>query len=488
MAHKTEKTPAAVKPVFGEIAATGIGLDLGGYVGEVKKPGDDLLQSLGGDLKHYEKLLRDEQVSSTFQQRRRAVVSAEWEVEPGGEAAADKAASDFIDEMLRHIRFDAVTDKMLFGVFYGYAVAECLWARDGARIVLDKVKVRKAKRFRFGNDDSLRLIKAGEPKGVEMPERKFWTFSTGADNDDDPYGLGLGYWLYWPVFLKRNGVKFWAIALEKFGMPTAKGTHPSGATPEDTKKLLEAAAAVGTDAAVVMPEGMDVQLIEAVRRAGGDFAVFCRYMDAAIAKVVLSQTMTTDDGSSLSQANVHMDVRQDVVKSDADLVCESLNTGPVLWLTEWNFPGAATPRVRRVIEEPEDLKAASERDKTIHDMGFRPRLDYVCEKYGGGWEERRPGKPDDDFTPRKGDGAQFAEPTADAIEALIGDLARDGDLADAMDPIIGPIEKLAADSAGFEEFTEGLAGLLKDMDADKLAEVLARSQFAARLAGETGAD
>jgi hypothetical protein len=52
-----------------------------------------------------------------------------------------------------------------------------------------------------------------------MPERKFWTFSAGAATDDEPYGLGLGHFLYWPVFFKRNDIKFWLIFLEKFAAP-----------------------------------------------------------------------------------------------------------------------------------------------------------------------------------------------------------------------------------------------------------------------------
>jgi hypothetical protein len=51
-------------------------------------------------------------------------------------------------------------------------------------------------------------------------------------------------------------------------------------------------------------------------------------MDECIAKVVLSQTMTTQDGSSLSQAQVHAGVKLEVVKSDADLLSDSFNAGP----------------------------------------------------------------------------------------------------------------------------------------------------------------
>ncbi|WP_257263478.1 DUF935 domain-containing protein, partial [Endozoicomonas sp. ONNA2] len=51
-----------------------------------------------------------------------------------------KAAAEFIKEQLNSRSFDDISDKMLLGVFYGYAVAECLWAYDGSRIVLDAIQ------------------------------------------------------------------------------------------------------------------------------------------------------------------------------------------------------------------------------------------------------------------------------------------------------------------------------------------------------------
>jgi len=98
--------------------------------------------------------------------------------------------------------------------------------------------------------------------------------------------------------------------------------------------------------------------------------------------------MTTEDGSSRAQAEVHYTVRQDLVKADADLVNESFSRGPARWLTEWNFPGAAIPRIVRHIEAEPDLRPRAERDRLLYEIGFRPSLAYVRNVYGEGWEER----------------------------------------------------------------------------------------------------
>lgn len=389
MAHTTASSQAPA-PQMREIATTGDGRDITrGFISNTLLIAqDEVLRAKGGDLKVYESLLRDDQVQSAFQQRRLAVISREWQVIAGGEGPRDKAAAAFLEEQLQHIRFDRITDKMLFGVFYGYAVGECLWARDGARIVLDGIKVRKARRFRFDADGRLRLITLNKPEGEIMPERKFWTFSTGADNDDEPYGLGLGHWLYWPVFFKRNDIKFWLMFLEKFGMPTAKGAYRPGTPAEEQTRLLEALAAIQSDSAIILPEGMAVELIEAARSGTADYAALHDRMNAAITKVVLSQTMTTDDGSSRAQAEVHMQVRDEVVKADADLICDAFNRGPALWLTEWNFPGARPPQVWRVAEQTEDLSERAARDRILFDMGYRPSAAYIAETYGPGFVPR----------------------------------------------------------------------------------------------------
>ena len=490
MAHETDSEANPAAPELGVISGTGDGRDITRpWIGPLMASQDSVLIKRGGGLELYEQVLSDDQVMSTFQQRRNAVVARDWEVVAGGDSAIDKAAADFIREQLNHIRFDAVTDKMLFGVFYGYSVGECMWARDGRQITLDKIKVRKARRFRFGSEGELRLLVRGKPKGEEMPERKFWTFSTGADNDDEPYGLGLGHWLYWPVLFKRNNIKFWLIFLEKFGMPTAVGKYPANATQDDQDKLLAATQAVQSDSGIIMPDGMLIELLEAGRSGKADYGGLYDTMNGSIAKVVLSQTMTTDDGASLSQAQVHEGVRDDVVEADADLICSSFNNGPGRWLTEWNYPGAATPIVRRIMESPEDLNTAAERDGKLFEMGYVPTEERIRETYGEGYVKHTPTPPADNRTAANiaDDDAAFAEDDdeQDAIAALIEAAA--GEWEEMGDPIMAPVRELIANAGTMEEIRDGLAGVIGDMEPAAFAEVLAKAGFAARIAGETGA-
>ncbi len=153
-------------------------------------------------------------------------------------ARRTKAAADFLREQLNNIKFDQTTMGMHYGVFYGYAVGECMYGRDGRHVTLEAIKVRNRRRFRFDGAGRLRMLTANQPDGELLPGRMFWTFATGADHDDEPYGQGLGHWLYWPVFFKRNGLRLWLVFLDKFGQPTAKGHYPGSATQQQKDRLL----------------------------------------------------------------------------------------------------------------------------------------------------------------------------------------------------------------------------------------------------------
>lgn len=356
-----------------------------------------LMDVLGGNLELYREILRDEQVATAFQQRRLAITSKEWTVDAGGESANDKAAAEFVKEQLERIGWDRVTGKMLFGVFYGYAVAELLYdVTPEGKIGWRGIKVRNRQRFSFNAAGDLRLLtRENMIEGEPCDPTYFWSFCTGADNDDEPYGLGLAHWLYWPVLFKRNGIKFWLVFLEKFGMPTPVGTFPAGSSEPDKTKLLDALSAIHTDSAVIIPEGMTAAMLEAARSGTADYDTLCNFMDAAILKVVIGQTASTEGTpGKLGSEELRSEVREDIVKADSDLVCESFNLGPVRKLVEWNFPpGTALPKVYRRIEPPEDLDAIAQRDKTLHDMGWKRTPESFVEVFGEGYEYEEPPPP-----------------------------------------------------------------------------------------------
>lgn len=491
---------APAQPDMAEIATSGDGRDITvAFIGALLEMQDTVLKRLGNNYEVYRELRRDSQVHSTFQQRRLALRSRALVVEPGADDAASIAAADQLRANLEQISFDRATGMMSWGAFYGFSVGECLWSLKDGKTWLKRVKVRTPWRFRFAPDGGLRLLTRSQMiEGEAMPPAKFWTTSWGADNDDDPYGLGLAHQLYWPVFFKKQGLSFWLRALEKFGAPTGMGVYPAGADKATQAKLLRAVQRMRMDGAIVVPEGTVVSLLEAARGTV-DQAGFKRAMDADISKIVLGVTMTTDDGASLSQSEVHMDVREELTDADAEELCESFMAGPATWMTAWNYPGAAVPIIRRPAAEDEEraaklITAKAGAVAAMQAAGFEPTKETVSRLFGDGWT-RTPTQP-----PATGAGPlqtpalppihrsqalapafSEGEPQTDAID----------DFVDALDwsPMEEPIAFLEAwlgKQPSLEAARANLPGLAVTLPVEGLRRSVAHAGFEAAAAGREG--
>lgn len=486
--RQNQTAPAMPRPQLGqEFASTGDGRDITRpWVGSLALADDSVLQHRGApDLKIYREVLSDDEVKSAFTQRQDALISREIKVEAGGDRPIDIEAADAMRQQIDSLGFDRITRLMHYGVFYGYAVAELIYGVRDNLLWFDEVKVRDRRRFRFSPTGELRLLTpqnmtVGEP----CPAPYFWSFATGADHDDEPYGMGLAHWLYWPTFFKRNDIKFWLIFLDKFGMPTVAGKHPEGATPEQKRNLLALTRAISTDSGVIMPEGMKVEMLGASRSGAADYQAMYNAMNEAIRRVTVGQISSSGGAAKGIGGNESLQdkILTSIAKSDADVICESWNRGPGKWLTDFNFPGAAAPVISRVFDEAEDLKARAERDKTISDTtGYRPTLATVKETYGGEWEPKPAG-----VLPAPVAGpvsTEFAEhtPDPDAPTAMAGRLNRE--LASVTDGWMAQLQQLVDDAESLDALRDGLDKLLPEMSLEQYAEVMAQAMSAAALAG-----
>ncbi len=426
MARKPAAANALPATLSEEIATTRDGRDITQpWVADLQQPRDPRLMS-SVDWGIYDKIFMDDQVKSCLEQRFSAVVSAEWDVLPGDDKDAKSiSAADAFKEMLGKIGLDRITKKMLFAIYHGYSVGEIGWKPIDGLIGFDWIKVRHARRFRYDKDANLRLLTRSAPRGELLPDRKFWVVTSGASHDDDLYGHGLADWLYWPTLFKRNGIRFWNIFLDKFGTPTTVAKYRRGTPKADIAKLIAALQALATDSGVAVPEGTAIELLQAVKSGAGDFDKIARYMDEAIAKVILSQTMTTQDGSSLSQAKVHAGVKLEIVKADADLLSDSFNDGPAKWWCELNYGSdVAPPQLVRLVEEEADLKVMAETDAILKQSGWERTDDSFRDAYGDGYERKTPVDDEGETTGKADADAPVAdEDFANLIEKRVASFA-----------------------------------------------------------------
>ena len=461
----------------------------------------------------YRDLKRDGKVYAGLQKRQLALISRPWQVEPVEDGEAGTADAEVVADILKRCAFDQVCRDLMDALLRGFAVSEIVWTVRDGMIVPDRVVKRAQRRFKFVQQEEnaspeLRLLtRENMMTGVELPARKFIVHRMNPE-DDNPYGTGLGLQLYWPVFFKRKGIIAWNKLNDRFGSPTPWGKYPRNAGPKEKGTLFDALRAISNDGVVMTPEGMQIELLES--KLSGSVSTqesLCNFMDDWIAEVLLGQEPRASGGGALAAASKERTaVRLDLVQADSDLLSDTLNNTLIRWICEYN--GLAPCLVYRVIAEEEDLKASSETDKNVSEMGFELNLDAVRAKYGEGWEKKAPppvpplvvappavpaktsapggSNENGGDAPPEGGTADFAERTQfdgqqaidDAI-AAIPDAELQAAMAGLMEPLLAAI-----DAAGsFEEALVAAEAAYPYMDTAKLQSLLARAMFGAEAFG-----
>ncbi|MAM10143.1 MAG: hypothetical protein CML23_06705 [Rhizobiaceae bacterium] len=461
----------------------------------VLQPMDEVLAARGGAsaLKLYDEIRRDPHAHAVLSKMKLEVVSREWAVFPASERRADKKIAEAVEQQLKAINFDRLTRGLLGAILKGFAVAEIVWINDEGLWKAGAVKVKKQRRFRFSVEGELRMLtRSSTMDGEAVPDRKFIVHRHSIDDDDDdPYGVGIGSVLFWPAWFKRQVLAHWLRGTEKHATPTTLAQYSGGFDQAKQDQLLDALRRMAGDTGLAVPDTVNVSLLEAKSAGGGDvFETLSRYLDELMSEAVLGETLSTNSGErgARSLGEIHNEVRIAIAKAAADLVCETVRDTLVRWFVEANWPGTAIPEVWRDFSEAEDLNDKVERDKKIYEMGYEPEDDdYFNETYGGAWVKRKAPEPADEPNgkqpPKAEDGTDFAEhshPT-DAASEIADQMEELGDPVIAA--TIEEIRNQVNAAADFDDLSLRLARLSADMDVGGFAELMEQGMTLARLEG-----
>jgi phage gp29-like protein len=499
------------KPIAQEIASIKREIGYANYVGALPE-GDKVARNKGQGkgVGIYDEVANESVVADKLGRRVMGLVSRRWEVTPDSDDALDVQAAEWIDGLLDRIPFDLLCKELDEDcLLKGRAIQEIIWgavSRKGEpRPMIEPVafKKRTVTRFNYNVDGQLHLrTSANISPGELMPANKFIVHRRKV-TDENPYGLGLGPVLYWPVFFKRKGIAFWLTFADKFGNPTVVGKYAPGTSQLDQNKLLEALGAMSQDTGVIIPDGTIIDLLEATRSGVDTYEKLCRYMDEMISRPILHGTDSSRDagGALKAAADEKSETFLALMQADSDLMTMDLQRDLIRPLVEWNFPGAGIPRVWRNFEPGENLAEAIKVDTALFDAGFLPDNpgEYVSEKYGGRWNYTKPADatamPDAatkafmdklksaTAKPAQVDAsaANFAESEKDAPDLLLDRaLAEAGPAIRAM---IAPIQKLVADSGSYAEVLNGMANLYGDLPTADFADVMELAIHVAALGG-----
>lgn len=182
------------------------------------------------------------------------------------------------------------------------------------------------------------------------------------------------------TILKRHSWGSWDEFEELFGIPIriAKIASQSETVKNEVAGWLEE---MGSAPYGVFPMGTEVEIKENSKT--DSFNVFFKKIEALdkeLSKLVLHQTMTTENGASKAQGSVHENTMEQVVLSDEKKMLSFLNNRlvPAMRMLGYKIPDNA----KIAIEKTTDPAAQIVVDKELMSAGYILKKDYLERTYG----------------------------------------------------------------------------------------------------------
>jgi phage gp29-like protein len=301
----------------------------------------------------------DTTMAGLWEKRVKAVLSLPRFIRAADSTPAAEETALFVRTALSQIALRVVPiSNTLEAILKGVAVNEILWERQargplaGAWLPVDLID-RPMWRFGWSAvDRSLQIVSnLLRTAPITAPPMKFQVLSYGTK--DNPWGRALLDRLYWVWYLKKHASKYWALFVERFAQPLAKGTYPYKPGQEATNKeqqdrLLAILNAIRTGTSVALPEGLDITFLEASRGGDASYAAFLAWLDRAEALLLLGEVDTSGlakGPGSYAKSQVSNEVRLETVDHDAHLLGSFETDTLIRWMVLLNFgPDAPIPK------------------------------------------------------------------------------------------------------------------------------------------------
>ncbi|MEN6521266.1 MAG: DUF935 family protein [Armatimonadota bacterium] len=308
---------------------------------------DDLVTSRGYEI--YDRMQSDSQVRACLNIKKLSILSRGWQVRPASDRPEDIKIADFVRFCLSDMRGSIidVLYNVLDAVAKGFSISEINYKliEKGpykGMIGLDSIKSKDPSGISFESDEFLNLISLRQNSSIDvgLPPEKFLVY-TYMPRYESPYGtsdLRAAYRHWWS---KDVILRFYNVFLEKFGSPTVLGAYTRGTPKSQQDDLLKVLDRIQQETAIVLPEDIKVELLEAQRNGESGYLQAIEYHDRQIAKSILGQTLTTDEGmrfGSFALAKVHLDVLRMVLEKVKRDIEESVMTEQLIRrLVDYNF-------------------------------------------------------------------------------------------------------------------------------------------------------
>lgn len=449
--------------------------------------------------------MRDLHYRSVLSTRKDAVCGLEIKVEPASDDERDiEIAKAVEDDIIRNrqARFVPLVRDMLDALAKGFSVCEIDWNTSGKTWKPRKYTWKDPRWFQYDKEtgQSLMLRDTLTTELHPLLPNKFIIHEPHLISGTQIAG-GLALPALFYFMLKSYDVTSWAAFIDRYGFPIRLGKYSRKATEDDINTLRRAVASIGADFGAVIPDGATIEIIESKTSNENSTAyqTMATWIDKQISKLVLGQTMTTDDGSSRAQGEVHEEVRQDIATADALSVADTLNSCLVVPYINFNF-GEQERYPEIVLYKPDEqnIEQVVSAIEKLAPHGLTAKADEIRSMLGlskpeDGDETIGGRMPTAEFTDtdepalnsKKELNAASQQTQSDS--SFVSDIEADysGDLVPISDEIAEVLEMAADSSTDFDSFKTELLRLSSEWSPDKIAELMAVAFFSARAKGDS---
>lgn len=262
----------------------------------------------------YENLLSDPFLSNAVDKRVNAITNAEITFLKNGKAI------EAIDDLIDTPAFENMLREIILTKAWGKSVIETMFSPEFDTYSYPRKHIKIANLDKALNEHRKFLAKnEGDRDGYD------YTKDNRLIECGDDYDLGFLYKAAPYVIYKRGGFGDWAQFAEIFGMPFLVGKYNSYDI--DTRdKLFEALKSIGSNPVAAIPKEADLEVTE--NKSSGSTNLYKEFRGACNEEIlisVLGNTMTTINGSSRAQGEVHKGSEEAVNQSDRRYAQRILN-------------------------------------------------------------------------------------------------------------------------------------------------------------------
>ncbi len=302
----------------------------------------------------YDQMQDDAMIQTVLTLKRLAVLASGWSVTPFDTSSEARTRARFAEEAFLRMEGSPATilEAAMDAFAKGWSVQEKVWYADGPRLWLRAVRPKDPAYFgfdldEFGNLTGLRLRLPGEDEQL-LPADKFVVYMHRRS-----YGYPAGRsdlvaaYPHWKA--KQTLINAWRVHLERYAMPTVLGKYERGIPVEEQEAVLAALRDIQQHTAVVHPKEIEVSLLGGHVGPSQGFMEAIDHHNREIARAVVGQTLTTDEGrrvGSLALGKVHLQVFLLQVNALRRELADAVLTEQVLQpLMAANFGPGPNPRV-----------------------------------------------------------------------------------------------------------------------------------------------